>query len=356
MANVRQTKLLNCQTQSGATCSTCNPNFHTPDGGKTCVANTCSCPNGIASNPCADPINAPCTSCNPGFQPPKLCNACAPGYRNNTGILRSCMQDIPNCKTYATNGTCSVCEPDFNTPDGGKTCVANTCSCPNGIVSNPCADPINTPCKSCNAGFSTPDGGKTCVANTCTCSNGTPATGAACTTNNAAKCAKCATGFHAVGDSCVANPQCSSYTCPSGRQYKPNYKQIGCQTATCQDSECCDPIPQPTCTSFTCPKNSTLNKNPSSITCAGKSCIDADCCTPNPKPTCFGDNMKCPTNFYLKRQWTANSMRKLYMHNRRLLFRQPYMQHHTMRTAIPPKATVDNLRKLYLWIYRMLQS
>lgn len=96
-------------------------------------------------------------------------------------------------------------------------------------------------------------------------------------------------------------PSCASLgSCPSGRQYKSNYKNITCKTSTCEDSECCDPIPQPTCTSFTCPKNSTLKEKPRSITCVGKSCTDNDCCTPNQKPTCFGDNMKCPTNFYLK--------------------------------------------------------
>ena len=189
-------------------------------------------------------------------------------------------------------------------PGGGSfkigICEANTCSCPNGTPATGAACTTKNPvkCASCKAGYTL--NGTTCTPNTCTCSNGTPATGAACTKNKAVKCASCATGFHAVGDRCVANPQCSSYTCPPGRQYKSNYKQLGCQKATCKDSECCDPIPQPTCTSFTCPQNSTLNENPSSIPCVGKSCTDNDCCTPNPKPTCFGDNMKCPTNFYLK--------------------------------------------------------
>lgn len=186
-----------------------------------------------------------------------------------------------------------------------KICCTSSCywdcTCTGGTAATGAACPSRGEyCAKCNAGYTLNTSNNTCVQNICVCPNGTPVTGAACTTNNVVKCSKCAIGFHIVGDSCEANPQCPSYTCPPGRQYKSNYKQIGCQTATCQDSECCDPIPQPTCSSFTCPKNSTLNKNPKSVTCAGKSCTDGECCAPNPKPTCFGDNMKCPTNFYLK--------------------------------------------------------
>ena len=289
-----------CTTNNAVKCASCKAGYTLNTSNNTCVANTCTCPNGTAAT------GATCTTNNA-----VKCASCPAGYTlntsNNTCVANTCT--CPN-GTAATGVACTTnnavkcasCPAGYTLNTSNNTCVANTCTCSNGTAATGAACTTNNAvkCASCPAGYTLNTSNNTCVANTCTCSNGTAATGAACTTNNAVKCAKCATGFHAVGDSCAANPQCSSYTCPPGRQYKSNYAQIGCQTATCQDSECCDPIPQPTCTSFTCPKNSTLNQNPSSITCTGKSCTDSDCCTPNPKPTCFGDNMKCPTNFYLK--------------------------------------------------------
>ena len=277
----------------GGFCLSANTAGYSP--GK-CIPNNCTCPNGT-------PATTTCTTNNA-----VKCASCKAGYTlntsNNTCVANTCTcpNGTPATTTCTTNNAvkCASCPAGYTLNTSNNTCVANTCTCPNGTpATTTCTTNNAVKCASCKAGYTLNTSNNTCVANTCTCPNGTPAT-TTCTTNNAVKCAKCATGFHAVGDSCVANPQCSSYTCPPGRQYKSNYAQIGCQTATCQDRECCDPIPQPTCTSFTCPKNSTLNQKPSSITCAGKSCTDRDCCTPNPKPTCFGDNMKCPTNFYLK--------------------------------------------------------
>ena len=285
-----------CTTNNAVKCASCKAGYTLNTSNNTCVANTCTCPNGT-------PATTTCTTNNA-----VKCASCPAGYTlntsNNTCVANTCTcpNGTPATTTCTTNNAvkCASCKAGYTLNTSNNTCVANTCTCPNGTpATTTCTTNNAVKCASCKAGYTLNTSNNTCVANTCTCPNGTPAT-TTCTTNNAVKCAKCATGFHAVGDSCVANPQCSSYTCPPGRQYKSNYAQIGCQTATCQDRECCDPIPQPTCTSFTCPKNSTLNQKPSSITCAGKSCTDRDCCTPNPKPTCFGDNMKCPTNFYLK--------------------------------------------------------
>ena len=258
----------------------------------------CTCTGGTAATGAACPSRG------------EYCAKCNAGYTLNTSN-NTCVQNICACPngTPVTGAACTTnnatqcakCNADYTLNAAGD-CVQNICVCSNGtpVTGAACTTNNTTQCAKCNAGYTLNTSNNTCVQNICVCPNGTPVTGAACTTNNAVKCSKCAIGFHIVGDSCEANPQCPSYTCPPGRQYKSNYKQIGCQTATCQDSECCDPIPQPTCSSFTCPKNSTLNKNPKSVTCAGKSCTDGECCAPNPKPTCFGDNMKCPTNFYLK--------------------------------------------------------
>ena len=177
----------------------------------------------------------------------------------------------------------------------------NKCKCPHGTAAtgDACGENNALKCIDCDDGFNL-NSVRKCIKNICTCPHGTPVAGTDCVTNNSVKCAKCSTGFNLVNGICQANQKCSSYTCPTGRQYKSNYKNIHCKTPTCEDSECCDPIPQPSCTSFPCPQNSTLNKFPGSILCAGQSCTDADCCTANKKPTCFGDNMKCPPNFYLK--------------------------------------------------------
>ena len=112
---------------------------------------------------------------------------------------------------------------------------------------------------------------------------------------------ECAGSKCTAEECCTPNPTCKSMeSCPSGRTFKPNYKNLGCTGAVCQDSECCDPIGQPTCKAFPCPTHATIRQDIDDITCAGKSCTDNECCSENPKPTCYGDNIKCPTNYYLQ--------------------------------------------------------
>ena len=323
--NVKCSSDVVCPSPSPPSCATFFSHNDCPAGTTSKAANSlCSSKSACTSSECCTP-NPTCSSLG-GC--PELSNMSNPqtvcaGAVCNSAIGGECCKSNPMCSSsmcntktqiFTGNGVTCVgleCKPSeccsdrppcntgyFRGPNGN--CVQNICVCPNGTPATgpDCTTNNATKCSKCNTGYNL--NADNCVQNICVCPNGTPVSGVDCTTNNAIKCSKCGPGFHLVGDSCQPNPQCSSYTCPSGRQYKSNYKEIDCQTATCQDTECCDPIPQPTCDSFTCPKNSTLKKNTGVITCAGKSCTDNDCCTQNQKPTCFGDNMKCPTNFYLK--------------------------------------------------------
>lgn len=116
----------------------------------------------------------------------------------------------------------------------------------------------------------------------------TPCTGSSCT----------------ASDCCKPNPTCETIkACPSGRQFKSNYKQLQCEGEHCEENECCDPIPQPNCLNFTCQQNAALAPNYKEVVCAGDACTDTECCLPNPFPTCFGNNVKCPKNYYAKKDF-----------------------------------------------------
>ena len=116
------------------------------------------------------------------------------------------------------------------------------------------------------------EGNSTCNA-TCACfdkcepgmyklPSNTPCTGSSCTVN----------------DCCKPNPTCETIkACPSGRQFKPNYKQLLCEGEHCKQNECCDPIPQPNCLNFTCQQNAALAPNYKDVVCAGDACTDNEC-------------------------------------------------------------------------------
>jgi len=103
---------------------------------------------------------------------------------------------------------------------------------------------------------------------------------------------------------CKPNPTCDSIgECPTGRQFKPNYKELTCEGENCKQNECCEPIPQENCLNFTCEENASRVSNYKDVVCVGDACTDKECCIPNPFPTCFGNNVKCPDNFYPKKDF-----------------------------------------------------
>ena len=102
--------------------------------------------------------------------------------------------------TCGTNG-------QFNT----LTCAANTCTCPYGTTTvasgsggTLCEADSTTDCSACRAGYtlsaSAGTGSQTCIANTCTCPNGTPTTatgsgGTLCETASTIDCSACTAGY-----------------------------------------------------------------------------------------------------------------------------------------------------------------
>ena len=198
--------MLSVKKNKAEQCASCKPGYILqPDG--TCVHNVCTCSGGT-----------PVTGAECKKNKAEQCASCKPGY-----ILQ---------------------------PDG--TCVHNVCTCPGGTPATGTACNVSgIHCVTCNPNYHLE--GSSCVINKCTCPNGTPAN--ICATNGEVKCSKCAKGYHLdSNNACAPNPFCTSVKlCSSGRQFKPNYQAIVCEGATCQDGECCDPIPQPTCSGFFVP-------------------------------------------------------------------------------------------------------
>ena len=303
--------ILNCKTYAadGKTCSVCNPDFNTPDGGKTCVANTCSCPNGIVSTPCADPTNKPCKSCHTGYTGDK-CNACASGFiMDQAG---KCVSTIKDCKTYTAQGACQLCNNGYYLSDP-HTCSVNKCTCLGGTAATGpacttnnakictkcssgfvqdgtnCAPDISncktqkgTSCTQCNDGYYTSDG-KICSVIECACNNGTPAAWPKCSSANANICQECKTGFYKTDDNkCMANVcKCVDGSAATGAACTANGANIcqSCKTGfpgyVLKQGACVKPNQIPHCKTqegnkcMQCNNNYTLNDG---ITCVLNKC------------------------------------------------------------------------------------
>ena len=150
-----------CTVQNAEDCEKCNSGYtlscegtqNCPNSGnqETCVANTCTCPGGTPTVA----TGSDGTLCE--IDDTTDCSACDAGYTID--------------KTPA-KGTAS-------------SCVGKVCTCPNGTPAvasgsgGTLCDTATVDCSACNAGYTisaSPASGsaQTCVANTCTCPNGTP--------------------------------------------------------------------------------------------------------------------------------------------------------------------------------------
>jgi hypothetical protein len=88
----------------------------------------------------------------------------------------------------------------------GRLAVNRPCECANGLPSALFCGVGAQACELCSSGFTLING--TCVANTCTCANGIAATGADCPVDGAEICTGCDVGFGLDSNACFLN-QCS---------------------------------------------------------------------------------------------------------------------------------------------------
>jgi hypothetical protein len=150
-----------CEANSNVDCSACASGYHsssTPGLGlplTTCVANVCSCPNGtptVSSGTggtlCETHSAVDCSACNTGYS---LSAPAGAGAQTCSAVSCTCPNGTPAIAAGSGGGGATLCEANSNvdcsacasgyhsssTPGLGlplTTCVANVCSCPNGVA------------------------------------------------------------------------------------------------------------------------------------------------------------------------------------------------------------------------------
>ena len=102
-----------------------------------------------------------------------------------------------NAKTYSSGCVVSSCNTGWSVSADKAKCVANVCSCQNGIAPSGEKCPIDgvKKCASCNTGWRLNSGKTECMANHCECLNGVAPSGEKCLSDGAKICVSCDPGF-----------------------------------------------------------------------------------------------------------------------------------------------------------------
>jgi hypothetical protein len=130
---------------------------------------------------------------------------------------------------------CSSCDGGYHLSApaalGAQICKPNVCKCPNGEATRYdnqvepgmfCEANDRTDCSSCNPGYhmsaAAATGGQSCIANTCTCANGIPTVawgkkGTLCETHNTEDCSSCDAGYAIDSTAALGIQKCRGNVC-----------------------------------------------------------------------------------------------------------------------------------------------
>ena len=73
--------------------------------------------------------------------------------------------EVENAKSYSKGCEVSSCDTGWKVSDDKSKCIANQCSCDNGVGSSgaKCSTDGDSKCESCNAGFKLASDSKSCT-------------------------------------------------------------------------------------------------------------------------------------------------------------------------------------------------
>ena len=158
--------------------SICEAGWKVSDDKSKCIANQCSCSNGVGSSEtkCLIDGASQCESCNAGFKlasDSKSCTGTMCRLPSNVaddnhvlnGIYKFSGCGITNAESYSKACELSSCEAGWTVSDDKIKCIANQCSCANGVGSSGAKCPTggDSKCESCNAGFKLASDSKSCA-------------------------------------------------------------------------------------------------------------------------------------------------------------------------------------------------
>lgn len=203
------------------------------------VSSTCLCQNGQPITNTADLHYSACLQ-TPGLIGchPRQCDA---GFHAvevpyffglvDIDFTYSCTENICSCQNGQVNFCpatgvvhCDTCDPFYHLESSSSnssdsevelsTCVANQCSCANGIPvnNNSCLQHQANQCQICDSNYHLDDN-QNCVPNVCQCDNGNAVGFENCESDGNFNCATCDPLHHVVSDSLTGISTCESNIC-----------------------------------------------------------------------------------------------------------------------------------------------